>query len=232
MLISALAISARGADDMETPHKKALIYQEILQRLLAGRYRFGERIPVKEIGEETGVSRQPVMTALYSLQERGFVRITAQVGCEVISPAPDEVEDFYRMFAAVEGVIAGLAAGRATADELARLRDINAQLDHLAPHAASAADYRRINVDFHRQLHLMAHSPLISARQLANFEMSDFFIVQSCGFDAHLDRVAGEHQDVIDAIASGDARRADAAAQAHILSVSATVVGYLRRLAG
>lgn len=217
---------------METPHKKAVIFQEILQRLLAGRYRFGERIPVKEIGEETGVSRQPIMTALNSLQERGFVRITAQVGCEVISPSPDEVEDFYRMFAAVEGVIAGLGATRAGADELARLREINAQLDHLTPEAASADTYRRINVDFHHQLHLMAHSPLVSARQLANFEMSDFFIVQTCGFDAHVDRVADEHQGVIDAIASGDARRADAAAQAHILSVSATVVGWLRGRAG
>lgn len=213
---------------METPHKKALIYQEILQRLLAGRYRFGERIPVKEIGEETGVSRQPIMTALNSLQERGFVRITAQVGCEVISPSPDEVEDFYRMFAAVEGVIAGLAATRASAEEVARLRDINAQLDGLAPDAASAGEYRRINVEFHRQLHQMAHSPLVSARQLANFEMSDFFIVQTCGFDAHLPRVATEHQDVIDAVASGDVRRADTAAQAHLLSVSETVVGWLR----
>lgn len=213
---------------MQTPHKKALIYQEILQRLMAGRYRFGERIPVKDIGEETGVSRQPIMTALISLQERGFVRITAQVGCEVISPSADEVADFYRMFAAVEGVIAGLAATRASADEVARLCEINAQLDRLVPDAASAAEYRRINVEFHRQLHQMAHSPLVSARQLANFEMSDFFIVQTCGFDAHLPRVAAEHQDVIDAIAAGDVRRADAAAQAHLLSVSATVVGWLR----
>lgn len=217
---------------MEMPHKKAVIFQEILQRLLAGRYRFGERISVKDIGEETGISRQPIMTALNSLQERGFVRITAQVGCEVIAPSADEVEDFYRMFAAVEGVIAGLAATRAGADELAALREINSQLDAPGPELASPEEYRRINVQFHRQLHHMAHSPLICNRQLANFELSDFFIVQSCGFAAHLKRVVDEHDGVIEAIASGDPRRADAAAQAHILSVSASVVGYLRGLAG
>ncbi len=213
---------------METAHKKAFIFKEILQRLLGGHYRFGERIQVKALTAETGVSKQPIMTALNSLQERGFVRITAQVGCEVISPSLEEIEDFYRMFAAVEGVIAGLAASRASRDELLRLQAINDQLAAVAPDAQPAEAYRRINVLFHRQLHDMAHSPLVSARQLANFELSDFFIVQTCGFDAHLDRVADEHQALIGAIASGDPKRASAAAQAHILSVSASVVGYLR----
>ena len=75
--------------------KKDQIYQEILSRLFSGRYRFGEPIPVKEISEETGVSRQPIMTALYRLQDNGFVRITAQVGCEVVRPTVEEVSDFF-----------------------------------------------------------------------------------------------------------------------------------------
>lgn len=213
---------------METAHKKAFIFRELLQRLLSGRYRFGERIPVKDVSEEMGVSKQPIMTALNSLQERGFVRITAQVGCEVISPTADEIEDFYRMFAAVEGVIASLAARRATPEELDRLAEINQQLDMMGPEVSPAEAYRQINVLFHRQLHDMAHSALVSARQLANFELSDFFIVQTCGFDAHLKLVAQEHQALIDALAARDPDGAAAAAQAHILSVSDSVAGYLR----
>ena len=214
---------------METAHKKAFIFRELLQRLFTGRYRFGERIPVKDLSEELGVSKQPVMTALNSLQERGFVRITAQVGCEVIAPTADEIEDFYRMFAAVEGVIAGLAASRATPEELARLAEINQQLTAVAPDTSPAEAYRQINVLFHRQLHDMAHSSLVSSRQQANFELSDFFIVQTCGFDAHLHLVAEEHQAVIDAVASRDPERAAVAARAHILSVSDSVAGFLRR---
>lgn len=217
---------------MQTADKKAFIFNELLQRLLAGRYRFGERIPVKAVTEETGVSKQPIMTALHKLQERGFVRITAQVGCEVISPSPEEIEDFYRMFAAVEGVISSLAAARATPEELGQLMQINAQLGAVAPDDAAAEAYRRINVLFHRQLQDMAHSPLVSARQRANFELSDFFIVQTCGFAAHLAHVATEHQALIEAIASCDPARADAAAQAHILSVSRSVAGFLRSRPG
>lgn len=213
---------------METANKKAFIFRELLDRLFAGRYRFGERISVKDLSEELGVSKQPVMTALTSLQERGFVRITAQVGCEVIAPTPDEIQDFYRMFAAVEGVIASLAARRATADEIGRLTEINHQLTAVPPDSSPAEVYRQINVLFHRQLHDMAHSSLVSARQQANFELSDFFIVQTCGFDAHLHLVAEEHQVLIDAISARNAERAAITAQAHILSVAASVASYLR----
>lgn len=212
---------------MEIANKKAFIFRELLDRLFAGRYRFGERISVKDLSEELGVSKQPVMTALTSLQERGFVRITAQVGCEVISPTPDEIQDFYRMFAAVEGVIASLAARRATADEIGRLAEINHQLTAVPPDSSPADVYRQINVLFHRQLHDMAHSSLVSARQQANFELSDFFIVQTCGFEAHLHLVAEEHQVLIDAISARNAERAAITAQAHILSVSDSVASYL-----
>jgi hypothetical protein len=48
----------------------------------------------------------------------------------------------------------------------------------------------------------MARPPIVSTRQLANFELSDFFIVHSCGFSAHL-KVATEEHDEIIAILSG-----------------------------
>ena len=213
---------------MEIANKKALIFRELLQRLLSGQYRFGERISVKELSEETGISKQPIMTALTSLQERGFVRITAQVGCEVIAPTPDEIEDFYRMFAAIEGVIASLAAIRASADERLQLQTINDRLGALTPGASADQTYRQINVQFHRHLHEIAHAPLVSTRQLANFELSDFFIVQTCGFGAHLHRVDAEHRALVEAVLAGDPAAADAAAQAHILSVSQTVTGAMR----
>lgn len=226
------SVKCRGASAairMDTLNKKAFIYKEILRRLLTRHYRFGESISVKQLGLETGVSRQPIMSALLSLQERGFVRITAQVGCEVISPLPDEVEDFYRMVAGLEGLIAELATQRGAPEEVRRLRQINDQFAQVPPTGQDdATTFLSINWEFHKQLHRMAHSPLICAKQLVNFEMSDFFIVQTCGFGTRLSQVAQEHEGVIDAILSGDAQRARQAATEHLLSVAANVVRHLR----
>jgi len=61
------------------------------------------------------------------------------------------------------------------------------------------------------------------AREAPGTAVSDFFIVQTCGFGAHLDHVAGEHQAVIEAIAARQPEQANAAARAHIESVSGTV---------
>lgn len=100
---------------------------------------------------------------------------------------------------------------------------------HKCPDRPGRCDHLlSINWEFHKQLHRMAHSPLICAKQLVNFEMSDFFIVQTCGFGTRLSQVAQEHEGVIDAILSGDAQRARQAATEHLLSVAANVVRHLR----
>ncbi len=214
---------------MQTPNKKVAIYQEILQRLLSRRYTFGQKILVKEIGESTGVSRQPIMTALNSLQERGFVQIIAQVGCQVVQPSADEVADFYRMFANTEGLIASLAAERGTPMEVARMRELNEKIARIHPaHSDASSSYSQLNVEFHRLLHEMARSPIVSTRQMANFELSDFFIVQSCGFSAHLQDVTEEHDEIIAALTVRNQKRAKKAAMEHIESVSRHVVDALK----
>jgi DNA-binding GntR family transcriptional regulator len=213
---------------MNTPNKKVAIYQEIIQRLLTRRYLFGEKILVKEISESTGVSRQPIMTALNSLQERGFVQITAQVGCEVVQPSANEVADFYKMFANTEGLIASLAAVRGTPSEVARMKELNERIAGINPnHSDASIIYRSLNLDFHRLLHTMARSPIVSNRQMADFELSDFFIVQSCGFNEHLGDVTDEHDEIISALSSGSGNEAKIAALKHIESVSKHVVDAL-----
>ena len=65
----------------------------------------------------------------------------------------------------------------------------------------------------------MARSPIVSTRQLENFELSDFFIVQSCGFSAHLKVVTDEHDEIIAALSTRNAEAAKKAAMDHIESV-------------
>lgn len=217
---------------MNKSTKKAAIYDHILEKLMTRQYRFGEKIVVKELSEETGVSRQPIMSALSNLQERGFVEITAQVGCTVYRPDSRAVSDFYRLFSANEGLIAALAAERGSEDEKRRLVEINEKIGQINPaHSDADTSYRKLNEEFHHQLHQMARSPLVSRQQMANFELSDFFIVQSCGFEAHLSHVTGEHDEIIAAIRDGDGAAANAKAMLHIDSIALQVVDALKQAA-
>lgn len=203
--------------------KKHVLYDEILDRLIGVRYRFGERILVKELVSETGASRQPIMAALNALSADGFVRIIPQVGCEVINPSAREIGDFYKMFARLEGLLAELAAERRTPGQVKLLKDTNRQImADLREH--DGQDYRDLNRVFHTTFHRMADSNLLDARQSSIFAMSDFFIMQSVGFTPHMSDAADEHEEIIAALERQDAKAARVAAEAHIDEVANTVL--------
>jgi DNA-binding GntR family transcriptional regulator len=211
---------------MASTRKKDFIRDELLHRLLTARYRYGERILVKEIGEETGVSRQPIMTALNALSSEGFVNVIAQVGCEVISPSARDIGDFYLMFERIEGLMCELASTRRSDAQLTRLTGINVRIraiDRASPDAQE--QYRNLNREFHGLLHAMAETPLLHERQRNIFAMSDFFIAQSVGFIPHLVKAADEHDEIIAALRARDSEAARTAMQRHIGAVGKEVLG-------
>lgn len=111
------------------------------------------------------------MTALYRLQEQGFVEITAQVGSKVIQPTLRSVLDFYQMFAAIEGVLAKLAAERVQPSQIEALQELNNRIQGLdLKHPGFDAAYKQLNTQFHLGIHELAQAPQVSRRQQANFD--------------------------------------------------------------
>lgn len=210
---------------LKTLHKRDQVLDLLFNRLLHRQYRFGQKILVKEISAETGISRQPIMTALNTMKSMGFVTIIPQVGCEIISPTARDVGDFYRMFARMEGLLAEFAAERRSEKDVARLKSFNARISDLAPQSADADDeYRLLNLDFHELIHEAAAAQMPRERQQGNFTMSDFFIAQSSGFTADLPARAREHEALIDAIARKKPEYARLEAERHIMNVGDEVV--------
>ena len=213
---------------LKTLHKRDQVLDLMIDRLLHRQYRFGEKILVKEISAETGISRQPIMTALSTMKSMGFVVIIPQVGCEIISPSARDVGDFYRMFARMEGLLAELAAERRSEKDLARLKAINGRTFDLGPQSVAADDeYRLLNLQFHDLIHAAAAAQMPRARQQANFTMSDFFIAQSTGFASDLPARAREHEALIDAIARKKPEYARLEAERHIMNVGDEVLKHL-----
>lgn len=205
--------------------KQDSVYDILLERFVSGRYRFGEALVVKEIADETGASKYPIMSALKQLRAQGFVVITAQVGCQVVSPDREEVADFFVMFSRMEGVMAEFAAGRRLPAEVDRLASINAQIAKLPRRdAASGERYRVLNREFHAAIHLMGRSPALHERLRASWAMSDFLIGQSNEFSRHLREAAAEHDAIIRGIRNGATAKARMAMENHILEFRLKVI--------
>lgn len=205
--------------------KSQAVYDHLMQKLVTAGYAFGENLLVKEIAAETGASRQPIMSALNKLSTEGFVRIVPQVGCQVIHPTRSEIEDFFKLFELVERLLVGMAAERRTEDQLLELNIIQQRLISITRSQDPAPEkYSDLNRKFHNMMHQMAHSPLLMRKQRNNFNMCDFFITHSSGFEGFMSDVVDDHNHIIKAIADQNAAKAEQEAGDHIREIAQAVI--------
>jgi DNA-binding GntR family transcriptional regulator len=201
-----------------------LAYEHVKQMLLDGQVRGGAKFSIDEIADTLDMSRQPAMDAMKRLAQEGFVVIVPQVGCRVKSSEAQEIDDFFRLFAAGEGLIAELAAKRAKDDDVLKLKLISAQIGALSTLQddvkARGTAYRRLNRQFHTEMRRIARSPVAASIVESLGDRSDFYISQaeSPVFGAHVASAHAEHETIIAAIERGDAKAARAACEGHIVA--------------
>jgi len=205
--------------------KKDFIISFLKDHLVRGAYRFGQKISAKEISEQTGASRFMVVSALNELQAAGFLKITAQVGCEVVSPSVQEIGDFFGVFGRVEGVLAELATDRHQRSEIGAMKRINEQIRKIVVSDPDAGElYRTLNHEFHTAIHAAARSERLAERQATDWAMADFFVTQAPDFPTHTIDSATEHDAVIAAIERSDRDMARALMEFHLRRLGSDVV--------
>ena len=79
------------------------VYRQVLDAVLAGNLRPGERIVQDRIAQEINVSRTPVREALLHLEQEGILARTGTVGFTVRGISESEVRDIYQAREAIEG---------------------------------------------------------------------------------------------------------------------------------
>ena len=98
------------------------IQDVLLQRIVEGTYRPGERIVETRIAQELGVSQGPVREALRDLEQLGCVVHEPGRGCSVRAFSAEELLEAFPVRAALEALAARLAAERITRARAGRAR--------------------------------------------------------------------------------------------------------------
>lgn len=197
-------------------------YEHLKEMLVTGTVTDQQWFPIDDIAAELDMSRQPVMDALRRLSIEGFVEIVPQVGCRPRRPEINEIRDFFRLFAEGEAIIAELAAERAEPNVILTMRLISAQIGALSNQPqdmGGIADlYRTLNRQFHAEMRRAAHSASVAEIVESLGDRSDFYIAcfKDKVFAPNLKFAHAEHEEIIDAIAAHNGRRARAAMKKHI----------------
>lgn len=198
------------------------IYVDLKGRLIGGEFPPGIRLSMERLRADYRASKQPLMEAFRRLAADGIVEIIPQVGCRPIVYTRDEIIDFFTVFAASEGAIAGAAATRRTEDQLRTLENALRHTENLAALAdpvEAGHRYRRANREFHGIIQAMAGSRMINLLSRRLWDLGDYLISITSDHGDRLGARHEEHAHIVQALAAGDVEGARQEMSGHILHI-------------
>ncbi|GAP59152.1 uncharacterized HTH-type transcriptional regulator in unstable DNA locus [Arthrobacter sp. Hiyo1] len=178
----------------------------------------GKFLNEQELAAEIGVSRTPVREALLLLVSDGLVELIPQRGAYVPPVTGREMSELMELRGILESHAAGLVIeqGRVPARTMQETLDQQAKLpEELSPEAAR--EFIRLDTLFHQQLIDAAGNELIS-RTYSKLHVRQILVGVSALFrtGGRREQVCAEHQDILDALMSGDAAKAQKAIDHHL----------------
>jgi len=111
------------------PSKVELVLEEVRRGILAGHLRPGEPLSIAELSAKFGISPGPLREALRRLDGEGLVQLRPARSAIVAAINVQDLRDIYRLRISIEGDLAALAAKRYSDEQLARLAELQQQLE-------------------------------------------------------------------------------------------------------
>lgn len=218
-----------------TTHRqlRKLVADKLRNAILEGRFHPGEWLRQEKLAQELNVSQMPVREALKELAAEGLIEHFPYRGARVVDISPTDVEDIYIMRAFLESRAAGFAASQITAEELAELKQVQAEIKkHSAPE--EVLKYRELNRRFHELVFSASRRPyLIRTLKMlwATFPtmlMSNYPRTASQPLTGRDDVDLQEHAGIIEALEKQDPKLAEKLMKEHIESVLRELLGTIK----
>lgn len=187
--------------------------------ILTGALPPGERLVELQLAERYQIGRAAIRAALLELDSEGLVRREANRGATVRRISLSDAIEITQARGALEGLVARLAAERATDQERADLQALVASMEVAVANDARL-EYANLNRALHRTL-----------LQIARHEVATDLVANLRNRSAHhqyrlatvtgrANESLGQHRAIVAAIVAGDGEAAEAAMRAHLESVA------------
>jgi GntR family transcriptional repressor for pyruvate dehydrogenase complex len=227
--------SDRNSDStlFQTVSKQRLVDRvvtDVQALIIQGKLAVGAKLPPeRELAELLGVSRTVVREAVRILVTKGLLESKHGIGTMVRQVTRDQLveplgwllqrngatlDDLHEVRTILEVEIAGQAALRATAADIAQLQQIHT---HAASVRTNPGEFAASDAEFHQVLAAMLHNPMLAVLlDSMRAVMADIRLKVSLHpeFDTI---VLDDHRAILDAICAQDAAAARAAMHAHLV---------------
>ena len=189
------------------------IRDALLERIVSGRLKPGDRLIELKIADEMQTSQAPVREALRELEAIGLIETQRNKGARVRLIDEGELAEIYSIRAELEALAGELAATKSPAIA----RDLEKVLErmHKAASKGDEKNFAQLNSEFQSLI-------VDAAGNRTLFEIWEGLSVRSrtrmnmSRTVADLESLAASHQEIIDAISSGDRAAARDASWRHV----------------
>ena len=202
------------------------VYRSLLDAISEGSLKFGERITQEDIAEKLAVSRQPMLQTLRLLKKDGFVQDAPGRGLLVTPLDPGWLAQVYEVRGALDTLAVRRAAERRT--------QLDPTLFTRGREAVARGDIKAMidaDLAFHSALYRAAGNPLIEQSALLHWQHIRRAMGEALQSSTLRDPVWDEHEAIAQAVAQGDAERAEALMRRHSDQASAHLTEQLSEAA-
>lgn len=193
------------------------IREYLVDAILAGEYKAGDRIVETRVAQQLGISQGAVREALRELEWMGFLVTQPFSGTYVRAHSTSDLLEIYPVRAVLEALGARLAASRITDVQVEELRHL---VDEMVQ-VSQAGDERGMverNYAFHQKIiETSGNETLLRAWSM--FQFSYWTMITTAAMDSDLEALARRHYQVLEAVASHDPERAAQVMSEHILDL-------------
>ncbi len=191
---------------------KDQILQILLQRIVTGELKPGDRIKELQVATEMETSQAPVREAIRALEAMGYIEHKPHTGARVKAFSTKEMHEAFRVREALElfSIETGMAALTKNVNEF---KLIQTRLENTVKND-DIKEYSRIDHEFHRRLISLSENETM-------LKIWDSLQIQSRveralrGFQIPIDKMIKYHPPIIEAIIGGNANEARAKLKAH-----------------
>jgi phosphonate utilization transcriptional regulator len=213
-------LKARPAAAIELVRQESLtslVQREIERRIVAGELSPGAKLNEAELAAAMGVSRGPLREAFRALGQAGLVRTEKNRGVFVRQVSLEEANEIFEVRAALEREIGALAARRATREQVDELRAIVKRMQ-AAGRKRDPDAYFPLNIEFHEVLAEAAGNRALAThyRRVVN----ELNLYRRAALHRNVDVIpvsTEEHAAIVEAVARGDAARAEQLLYHHVI---------------
>jgi len=207
---------------------REVVFNSMRDAIIMGKLKPGERLIENQISEKIGVSRTPVREAFRKLELEGFIEIVPRKGAIVKVLEKKDIEEVLQIRSVLEGLASRLACENMTLAELNKLKKIKKEFMDAV---------EKDNLDLMLERDVLLHDLIIVSSknkrlvQMVNNLKEQIYRLRFTYLrdESSRQQIILEHSELVNAILSKDANKAEEISMRHIRNQEIAVTDYISK---